>query len=109
MAKEISKKIIDHIKQYVLVLRNEIPVNKVILFGSYASGRQRKGSDVDIAVISDKFGVNPHEEGKYLLRKLWEVKFSNIDPIPYSPRDLISNNPSPLLFEIKKYGVEIPC
>ncbi len=109
MAEKISKKIIEHIREYVSVLRNEIPVSKVILFGSYANGKQRKGSDVDIAIVSEKFGINPHEEGKYLLRKLWDVKFANIDPIPYSPKDFFSKEPSPLLWEIKKYGVEISC
>jgi predicted nucleotidyltransferase len=109
MAEKISKKIIEHIREYVSVLRNEIPVNKVILFGSYARGKQHKSSDVDIAIISEKFGINPHEEGKYLFRKLWKISFANIDPMPYSPNDLLSKNPSPLLAEIKKYGIVIAC
>jgi len=109
MAEKISKKIINQIREYVSVLRDDIPVSKVILFGSYSTGKPRKGSDVDIAIISKKFGINPHEDGKYLLRKLWAVKFANIDPIPYSPKDFASREPSPLLWEIQKYGIEISC
>ena len=32
-----------------------IVVNKIVLFGSYAFGNQREGSDIDVAVISDDF------------------------------------------------------
>jgi uncharacterized protein len=35
-------------------MRN-IRINKIVLFGSYASGNQREGSDIDVAVISDDF------------------------------------------------------
>lgn len=40
---------------YVKELQKKIPVQKVILFGSYAYGRPTKGSDIDIAVVSDNF------------------------------------------------------
>ena len=43
------------IADYVKVLQKRIPVKRVILFGSYAYGRPAKGSDIDIAVVSDKF------------------------------------------------------
>ena len=32
-----------------------IVVNRIVLFGSYAFGNQREGSDIDVAVISDDF------------------------------------------------------
>jgi predicted nucleotidyltransferase len=32
-----------------------IVVDKIVLFGSYAFGNQREGSDIDVAVISDDF------------------------------------------------------
>ncbi len=38
------------------VLSRSIKVDKLILFGSYAYGRPREDSDLDIAVISDDLG-----------------------------------------------------
>jgi len=32
-----------------------IKVNKIVLFGSYATGNQREESDIDVVVISDDF------------------------------------------------------
>jgi uncharacterized protein len=47
---------IDIIRRYrkAIEARNVV-VNKIVLFGSYASGNQREGSDIDVAVISDDF------------------------------------------------------
>lgn len=43
------------VSDYVKELQKKLPVKRVILFGSYAHGRPTKGSDIDIAVVSDKF------------------------------------------------------
>ena len=47
---------IDIIRRYrkAIEARNVV-VNKIVLFGSYAAGNQREGSDIDVAVISDDF------------------------------------------------------
>jgi uncharacterized protein len=47
---------IDIVRRYrkAIEARNVV-VNKIVLFGSYASGNQREGSDIDVAVISDDF------------------------------------------------------
>ena len=107
MAKKLPKKIDRFIKDYIKVLKKDIPINKVILYGSYAKGKAKKGSDVDIVIISEKFGKNPQKEGKYLFRKLWDVENTGIEPVGYSSKDFYTSNPSPLLYEIKKYGREI--
>lgn len=107
MAKKIPKKINKAIKDYVDAVRKDISVERVILYGSYAKGKMREDSDIDLAIVSDKFGKNYSEEGKYLFRKLWEVKESNIDPIGYSPKDFNNPNPSPLLYEIRRCGQEV--
>lgn len=107
MVKKIPQKINKAIKDYIRVIKKDIPIEKVILYGSYAKGTAKKTSDIDLAIISKKLGRNPQEEGKYLFRKLWEIKESNIEPIGYSPMDLKKSNLSPLLYEIRKYGKEI--
>lgn len=107
MAKKIPQKVNQAIREYITVIKKDIPIQRVILYGSYAKGKAKKTSDIDIVIISDKFGKNPLEEGKYLFRKLWEVKKSNIDPIGYSQKDFENPNPSPLLYEIKRHGREV--
>ncbi len=39
----------------VLLTANKIIVDKIILYGSYAAGKPREHSDIDIAVISPSF------------------------------------------------------
>lgn len=107
MAKKIPAKINKIVKDYIDVIKEEIPVSRVVLFGSYAKGTARQGSDIDIAVVSNKFGKNPRKEGQYLFRKLWKVRTSLIDPVGYSPENFNSPNPSPLLYEIRKHGKEV--
>lgn len=107
MAKKIPLKIKTAVHHYITVLKRDIPVTKVFVYGSCARGTARKNSDIDIAIISTYFGKNPQKEGQFLFRKLWEVPYSNIEPIGYSPRDFNTKQPSPLLHEIRKYGIEI--
>jgi uncharacterized protein len=104
MAKKPNQKVNKIIKDYINAVRHDIPVSKVILYGSHARGVAKPNSDIDIAIISNKFGKNPQEEGKFLFRKLWETKHSSIEPVGYSPKTFNSPNPSPLLHEIRKYG-----
>lgn len=107
MAQKIPQKINKAIRNYIAVIQKDIPVRKVIIYGSYAKGLAGKESDIDIAIISEKLGKNYFEEGKFLFRKLWEVEKSNIDPVGYSLEDFNAKNPSPLLYEIRKYGQEM--
>lgn len=107
MVKKTSAKINKIIKDYVDIVRKDFPIKKVILYGSHAKGMAKRGSDIDIAIISEKFGKNPRKEGQYLFRKLWKAKNSSLDPVGYSPRVFNSPNPSPLIYEIRKHGKEV--
>lgn len=106
MAQKIPKKIKEDIIKYVDELKRDIPVDRVVVFGSYAKGNFTKKSDVDLAIISDSFS----EKGlsnSFLFRKLWNVENSNIDPVGYSNKDYISDTPSPLLSEIRRIGLTL--
>lgn len=57
------------IKRFVKAVKKEgIFVDRVILYGSYARGRIRADSDIDVAVISRNFGKDRTEEGMKLFR-----------------------------------------
>ncbi|KKQ02973.1 MAG: hypothetical protein US18_C0038G0002 [Parcubacteria group bacterium GW2011_GWB1_36_5] len=106
MAKKISKKVRNIVKEYVSELKNDIDIDRVIVFGSQVNGKASSASDIDVAIVSDFFDSNKYNYS-YLFQKLWKVKNSNIDPVGYSPRDYRAKTPSPLLSEIRQNGLEL--
>ena len=44
----------ERVKTYSDVVRKNFSVKRVILYGSYAKGRPRKHSDIDVAVVLSK-------------------------------------------------------
>lgn len=99
------KKIKKILLKYKHVLENDdFPVGKIILYGSYAKGGSRSYSDIDVCVISDKFSKNKDRYETYLWKKVLGVD-RRIEPVGYHPDDF--NIADPLVYEIKKHGIEI--
>ena len=91
------------LKRYRKVLEaNNIAVEKMILFGSFAKKTQHPASDLDVCVVSKKFGKDSFGEMVNLAKYAAQVD-SMIEPHPYTPEEL--NDPwDPLAREILKYG-----
>ena len=104
MAHEIKSETVDKVRAYVDLLRPEITVSDVYIFGSHAKGTDHAQSDIDVAIISPDFGTDRMENGFYLQRKLWDAPYKNMDVVGYSP-EYFENENSPLVHEIKKHGV----
>lgn len=104
---KLKPETLDMVKAYVALVEKEgYPINKAIVFGSYVKNKADAQSDLDLCLVSPSFGKDGIEELKYLLGKArWTNPF--IEAHPYSLEDFASL-PDPLLFEIKKHGVEIP-
>ena len=64
-----------------------IPVQSVYLFGSYARGNPRAWSDIDVAVISSRFGKDFTKES-VLLNRIADSINPMIEAHPLHPRDL---------------------
>lgn len=94
----------DHLMQKyrAVLLREGIPVEQLILFGSYAKGTAKPWSDLDICVVSSAFGINSYDE-RVRLAKLTLRVDTMIEPHPYHPRDL-ANHYDPLAAEIRRDG-----
>ncbi len=86
--------------------RNGIRVEKVVLYGSYASGDFHTGSDFDLAIISPDFGKDRFEERKMLLRIAWRID-PRIEPVPISSASYENDAWIPLIDEIRKKGIEL--
>ena len=103
--KTVPQKIKIAVKNYTEELKKDgLPIEKVILYGSYAKGKAKKWSDIDICIISPAF------RKKDALEYLWKMKTKRdveamISPIGFHPKDFIDE--SPLVWEIKKTGKEI--
>lgn len=104
--KAIQKKVKKEIIKYIAGLKKDrLPIDKVILFGSYAKGAQHKWSDIDICVISPKF-KNAWKATGYLWskRQITDIRYA-IEPVGFNPKDYKEG--SSLINEIKKTGIEI--
>ncbi len=60
---------------------------KIILFGSYSTGTQREGSDIDLVVISDDFTGKGYWERIDLLAAAIATVFQPIEAIAMTPQE----------------------
>jgi predicted nucleotidyltransferase len=93
------------IDAYVRVLQaDQLPIEQVILFGSYAKGKQNKYSDVDICVISPRF-EDRFEAIRYLIGKRPDTEPYFIEAIGMTSADLAER--TTLAREIRDTGVRV--
>lgn len=90
--------------KYVGLLRREIPVDRVIVFGSFAHGMPKPYSDIDVAIFSKHFKDRDEIANmQYLFKKACVIDPA-IEPHPYHPRELRAPRKGTLLYEIVKTG-----
>lgn len=99
-------KVTAYINEYIAALQNEgLLIERVFLFGSHAKGYSHKWSDIDVCVISPRFGkrCDPYE---YLWTKRRDDDvIRGIAPVGFNPKDFVDEDP--LAWEIKRTGIEI--
>jgi predicted nucleotidyltransferase len=98
-------KIIDHIKEYIKQIEvNDISLDIVYLFGSYASGKQKEWSDIDVALVSKLFTGDLIDD-KNKIRKI-TLKYNYlISPVTFNTSDF--NDDNPFTREIINTGIRI--
>lgn len=93
-------------RQFIKSLsKTGIKVNKAYLFGSYAIGKAKKDSDIDVCVVSSSFSKDYFAE-MVRLRKYSLKIDSRIEPVPFLPKDL-NDKYSTLASEIRKFGIPL--
>jgi len=101
----VDRSILNTAKRYVAAIPADMGVKKAYLFGSYAKGKQKAGSDIDIALIFDH--LPDFFEAQLRLMKLRRDLDLHIEPHPMHGEDF-QNEMNPLAREISQTGVEIP-
>ena len=96
------------IRRYIAALEARgIPVERVILFGSHASGHPDEWSDIDVAVISPKF------DSFSLLERYEQLGLANcglhapLDVVGFSSTQVADCEPESFLAEILRTGVDV--
>lgn len=98
MDKEKARKLV---KQYADIVTNNMVVNKVILYGSYARGNHRKDSDIDVAVVVPRSSISKNIlDDMAKLFKLRRNISTDIEPILLIDEE----DASGFLEDISEYG-----
>ena len=102
--KKIPVNIRKKIGKYITSLKeDDLSIDQVLLFGSWAKGQAGKDSDIDVCIVSSDFNrIDPWE---YLWNKRLETNSFYIQPIGFAPKDFVDE--SPIVSEVKKYGLEV--
>ena len=94
------------VNRFLNRVRAEVPVAAVYLYGSYAEGSPDDDSDVDLAVISPKFGTNLHHE-MILLGRACIPDALQIEAVPFSVTELTNPSRGSFLREVLRTGRRI--
>ena len=92
-------------KRYIGLLRkNHIKVECAYLYGSFANGRPRKDSDIDIVVVSKQFKRSRYDDSVRIakLRRSIDLRIS---PLAYNPKNFLRENLIP--YEAITTGIRI--
>lgn len=103
----VEGKIIERVKKFVKELKKQkIKVTKVILYGSRVSGKAHEYSDIDVAIVSSDFGKDRYKEGARLFEIACEID-PKVEPVPVSVESYENDTCVPLIYEIRKNGLEL--
>lgn len=103
--KILPKKVRFQVQKYLAILKKDnLPIQKVLVYGSYAKGTPHEWSDIDLCIVSPKF-INTWSAIEYLWSHRPFDLHHTIEPIGFSTKDF--RDGSPLINEIKKTGVRV--
>ncbi|MFQ6083166.1 MAG: nucleotidyltransferase domain-containing protein [Candidatus Aminicenantia bacterium] len=107
----MDKKILQILKEFESALEEiGIRVERMILYGSYATGKAREGSDIDVAVISKDFeGMNLLERLETIGLALAKARIMEpIEAIGYTQEEFNSKGKGTFIGdEVKTKGIEV--
>lgn len=87
------------------LLKNKIPIAAIYLFGSYARGKARNGSDIDFCVVSKAFGRDDFNE-MVIINQIAKRIAPEIEAFPVAEKELKSKS-NPFIKEALESGKRI--
>ncbi len=104
MSKNQIKKIISEFAE--ILKKNRFAFTQIWLFGSYAKGKGKKDSDIDIAVVASQLPRGrSYLDKKMRLLELTLQTDSRIEPILLEEAELKERTGSIMGYEVKKHGI----
>ncbi|HHY22629.1 MAG TPA: nucleotidyltransferase domain-containing protein [Clostridiaceae bacterium] len=91
-------------REYGKLVKEELDVKNIYLYGSYAKGTYTSDSDIDIAVVGDDFTGDPIED-TLMLMKIRRKIDNRIEPRPF--KTCYFNSSNPFAKEIIETGIMI--
>lgn len=94
----------DKIAEIVNIIASEYNPDKIILFGSYATGSPNEDSDLDLFVIKETYIPRPQRSVQ--VRKMIYGSMIPIDLIVYTPKEIdeSKNNKFSFVYEVLNSG-----
>ena len=92
------------IHSFINAIKNEIRIDGVYLFGSYAKGTAAKYSDIDLAIVSKDFEGVRFFDRKRLFKYLVKVN-TDIQLHPFKLEDFTTDDP--FVEEIIRTGIRV--
>jgi predicted nucleotidyltransferase len=94
-----KRTVLQLVKQYAAEVARELPITRVIIFGSYATGKAHEESDIDVAVVVKEI------QGDYLtlITRLYALS-TPIDPMIEPHLLLEDGNDGGFLQEVERTG-----
>jgi uncharacterized protein len=99
----VNQRVIDTVKQFIMIIPKDFGVKKAYLFGSFAKGNEKEESDIDIALVLENM-----PDFFYVQKQLMKLRRKidlRIEPHPIKEEDF--NYLNPFAYEIEKTGIEI--
>ncbi len=91
--------VVEKVRKYAEVVRNDMQVKMIILYGSYARGTGSSNSDIDVAVVVDHIENDYLEQSARLFHLIRGID-TRIEPVLLT----VDEDRSGFLSSILKYG-----
>ena len=94
------------IRAFLEKIQPELPIERAYLFGSYATGRNRDYSDIDLAIVTP--ALNAENSIKINQKIFSRASRYNVDlePLCFSPEEF-EKEELPIVRDIKREGIEV--
>lgn len=102
-----KKQIQKSLKIFTQRVKKTFKPEKILLFGSYASGKVTDYSDIDIVVVADKFKKIPQEKRLDVLYALTQDLYPDFHVFGFTPEEFDNASSLITLEEIKKSNISL--